>query len=239
MTFPSIATRPTGGLDLHASWRSHRPRLRSAARRLAYFWVVWSALLIVHEGGHALSARRQGLEVSRVTIGVGPVLWRGESGDTKLALRLVPLAGVTTIATSELATVAAPSRTATNGWAAWRQDLGTLAGGILATLALAVGLAAAVFAWERLRHTRWTFGRYLIADAVVLTVFNFLPIPPLDGGRAVLGAFSAWHGAPIVGDALFWLQVGGLALAVVPMTIWTRWTAVIDRAAMNVGVRKK
>lgn len=238
MTSPSIATRRPGGLDLHASWQSHRPRLRSAARRLAHFWVVWSALLIVHEGGHAFSARRQGLEVSRVSIGVGPVLWRGESGDTKLALRLVPLAGVTTIAKVQPEPTSATSTSPTSGWAAWRQDLGTLAGGILATLALAVGLAAVVLLWERVRHTRWTFGRYLIADAVVLTVFNFLPIPPLDGGRAVLGAYSAWHGAPIAGDALFWLQVGGLALAVVPMTIWTRWTAVIDRAAMNLGRKR-
>ena len=72
----------------------------------------------------------------------------------------------------------------------------------------------------------------LVADAVVLTVFNFLPVPPLDGGRALLGALSAWRGSPLAGDALFWVQVGGLALAVAPMTLWTRWTERIDAAAL-------
>jgi hypothetical protein len=28
------------------------------------------------------------------------------------------------------------------------------------------------------------------------------------------------------------VQVGGLALAIVPMTLWTRWTARIDAAAL-------
>ena len=70
------------------------------------------------------------------------------------------------------------------------------------------------------------------ADAVVLTVFNVLPVPPLDGGRAVLETVEAWRGAPLAGDARLWVHVGGLALAVVPMALWTRWTRRIDAVAM-------
>jgi Zn-dependent protease len=82
---------------------------------------------------------------------------------------------------------------------------------------------------------RWVLGRFIVADAIVLTVFNFLPVPPLDGGRAVLGAIAAWRGGPLQSNVLFWVQVGGLALALVPMTLWTRWTRRIDAAAMLWG----
>lgn len=209
--------------------RGRRIDLSALARRVGHFWIVWSLLLLVHEAGHALTAWRQGLAVRRVTVGAGPTLWSGERGDTELVLRLVPVSGMTSLA--------GPSAAAgdVGPWNAWHKQLATLGGGVLATLALALLAAGAVAARERIGGTRWVWGRVLVADAVVLTVFNFLPVPPLDGGRAVFGAIAAWRGAPLTGDALFWVQVGGLALAVVPMTLWTRWTRRIDAVAMCWG----
>jgi membrane-associated protease RseP (regulator of RpoE activity) len=201
-------------------------------RRLAQFWLVWSALLLLHEGGHAVSAWRQGLGVRRVTVGVGPVLWRGRHDDTQIVLRAVPLAGMTTLRTPKASSAPAQRTGERARWRAWADQAATLAGGIVATLGLAIGVSALVAARERVTGRRWTAGRVLVADAVVLTVFNFLPVPPLDGGRALLGALAAWRGAPLAGDALFWVQVGGLALAVAPMTLWTRWTERIDAAAL-------
>ena len=201
---------------------------RRLGRRLVYFWVVWSALLLLHESGHAVVAMRQGLDVRRVTVGAGPVLWRGQRGETELVLRLVPLAGVTTLDDAHRASRPADAPS----WSGWGRQAVTLAGGVLTTLALALVIAGAVAASERRTGRRRVLGRLLVADAIVLTVFNFLPVPPLDGGRALLGAIAAWRGAPLTGDALFWVQLGGFALAVVPMTLWTRWTARIDAAAM-------
>ena len=221
--------------------RFHAPRvlsrwggLSAVVRRLAYFWVVWSALLLVHEGGHAVGAWHQGLEVRRITAGVGPVVWRGEHHDTKVELRLVPIAGVTTFGPRAGVASAEGSRSATN-WGGWSSELMTIAGGVLATLALAVAMAGVVAARERSTARSWRWGRYVIADALVLTLFNFLPVPPLDGGRAVIGALAAWRGVHLTGDALFWVQMGGLALAVIPMTLWTRWTARIDALALRWG----
>ncbi|MGH7554549.1 MAG: site-2 protease family protein [Longimicrobiales bacterium] len=203
--------------------------MSSVARRLAHFWLVWSALLLVHEVGHAFVASRQGAAIRRITVGLGPALWRGQRAETQFVLRLVPLAGLTTVS---LPRGAGASSADSGGWSEWRRQALTLAGGVFATLALAGAVAGVVAASERGTGRRWVWGRLVIADAVVLTVFNFLPVPPLDGGRALLGAMAAIRGAPLSGDVLFWVHVGGLALAVVPMTLWTRWTARIDAAAL-------
>jgi membrane-associated protease RseP (regulator of RpoE activity) len=202
------------------SLRWSRANAPSVARRLASFWLVWSGLLLVHEAGHAASARRQGLAARRITVGVGPVLWRGQRGETQLVVRLVPLAGMTTLGGPHGGSPdrSAGRRPGGGAWREWAREVVVLAGGVLATLALAVAVAGITVAGERATGTRWLWGRYLVADAVVLTVFNFLPVPPLDGGRAALGAVAAWRGAPLPPDALVWVQLGGLALAAAPMT---------------------
>lgn len=168
------------------------------------------------------------MAVRQVTVGVGPVLWRGAHEETRLVLRLVPVVGLTKIADGAGAAPAGDR----GRWDTWSREGSVLAGGVVATLALGLVMALGVASWERGTRRRWVWGRMVVADAIVLTVFNFLPVPPLDGGRAVLGAVAVMRGAPLSGDALFWVQLGGLALAVVPMALWTRWTARIDRAAL-------
>lgn len=197
------------------------------ARRLVHFWIVWSVLLLIHEGGHALVARHQGLDTERVTVGVGPALWRGTTAETELVLRLLPLAGLTEVRDTE------PARDRASDWAEWSRHAGILSGGVFATLALVLLLAGVVALSERASGSRCVWGRIVIADAMVLSVFNLLPVPPLDGGRAMLSALSAWRDTPLSADALFWLQVGGFAVAVVPMALWTRWTGRIDAIAMR------
>jgi membrane-associated protease RseP (regulator of RpoE activity) len=114
-------------------------------------------------------------------------------------------------------------------------ELVALVSGVIATLVVAATVAAVVAMRERGTGARWTWGRFVVADALVLTLFNFLPVPPLDGGRAVIAALAAWGGVRLTPDALFWVRLGGLALAVVPMTVWTRWTARIDAAVLRWG----
>ena len=54
---------------------------------------VLGMLIVVHELGHFLAARWQGIHVNRFSIGFGPALWKYQGPETEYALRSVPLGG--------------------------------------------------------------------------------------------------------------------------------------------------
>ncbi|MEM9907756.1 MAG: RIP metalloprotease RseP [Cyanobacteria bacterium P01_D01_bin.44] len=54
---------------------------------------VLALLIFVHELGHFLAARLQGIHVNRFSIGFGPILWKFQGPQTEYALRGIPLGG--------------------------------------------------------------------------------------------------------------------------------------------------
>jgi membrane-associated protease RseP (regulator of RpoE activity) len=54
---------------------------------------VLALLILVHEAGHFLAARLQGIHVNRFSIGFGPILWKYQGLQTEYALRAIPLGG--------------------------------------------------------------------------------------------------------------------------------------------------
>ncbi|MDY6936729.1 MAG: RIP metalloprotease RseP [Cyanobacteriota bacterium] len=50
-------------------------------------------LIVVHELGHFLAARLQGIHVNRFSIGFGPILWKYQGTKTEYAVRALPLGG--------------------------------------------------------------------------------------------------------------------------------------------------
>ena len=54
---------------------------------------VLALLIVVHELGHFLAARLQGIYANRFSIGFGPVLWKYQGKETEYALRAFPLGG--------------------------------------------------------------------------------------------------------------------------------------------------
>jgi membrane-associated protease RseP (regulator of RpoE activity) len=54
---------------------------------------VLAILIVVHEWGHFMAARTQGIRVSKFSIGFGPVLWKYQGPETEYALRGIPLGG--------------------------------------------------------------------------------------------------------------------------------------------------
>lgn len=54
---------------------------------------VLALLIVVHELGHFLAARLQGIHVSRFSIGFDPVLWRYQGKETEYTIGAIPLGG--------------------------------------------------------------------------------------------------------------------------------------------------
>ncbi|MGF1458609.1 MAG: RIP metalloprotease RseP [Leptolyngbyaceae cyanobacterium] len=54
---------------------------------------VIALLVFVHESGHFLAARWQGIHVNRFSLGFGPVLWKYQGPETEYAVRAIPLGG--------------------------------------------------------------------------------------------------------------------------------------------------
>jgi membrane-associated protease RseP (regulator of RpoE activity) len=54
---------------------------------------VLALLIVVHELGHFLAARLQGIHVNRFSLGFGPILWKYQGSRTEYAVRAIPLGG--------------------------------------------------------------------------------------------------------------------------------------------------
>lgn len=55
--------------------------------------VVFSLVIIIHELGHFLAARRLGVRVERFSLGFGKILWSRRIGDTEYAISSIPVGG--------------------------------------------------------------------------------------------------------------------------------------------------
>lgn len=54
---------------------------------------VLAVLIIVHELGHFMAARLQGIHANRFSLGFGPILWKYQGPQTEYAIRAFPLGG--------------------------------------------------------------------------------------------------------------------------------------------------
>jgi membrane-associated protease RseP (regulator of RpoE activity) len=54
---------------------------------------VLAVLILVHELGHFIAARSQGIHVNRFSLGFGPIIWKYQGRETEYAVRAFPLGG--------------------------------------------------------------------------------------------------------------------------------------------------
>jgi regulator of sigma E protease len=57
------------------------------------FILILSLLIIVHESGHFIAARINGVAVEQFSLGFGPQIFKKKIGDTQYSLSLIPLGG--------------------------------------------------------------------------------------------------------------------------------------------------
>lgn len=55
--------------------------------------LVFGLLIFIHELGHFIAAKKSGIRVNEFAMGMGPVIFKREKGETVYALRLFPIGG--------------------------------------------------------------------------------------------------------------------------------------------------
>ena len=60
---------------------------------IVFYILFWVPMLIVHELGHALAARALGWRVREIVIGFGRTLWKWQTGETRIKVKLAPIEG--------------------------------------------------------------------------------------------------------------------------------------------------
>ena len=55
--------------------------------------LMFGVLILVHEWGHFITAKKLGVQVNEFSMGMGPVLWKRQKGETQYSLRAFPIGG--------------------------------------------------------------------------------------------------------------------------------------------------
>lgn len=150
--------------------------------------VVIITVVLVHESGHYLIGRLCGYSISMFSIGIGPqAIHLFTHAGTHFIISWIPVGGYIII---DDRTPCADDDPSFRRWL-WR-DVAVYAAGSLANVISALVLAIIYFGWWRNTLVDASligvFDKKVdlfIFGSMVLAVVNWLPIPPLDGGRIV------------------------------------------------------
>ena len=64
--------------------------------------LVFGVVVLVHEWGHFMAARRSGVHVDEFSIGFGPAIWQKTKNGTVYSIRIIPLGGYNAISEAGL-----------------------------------------------------------------------------------------------------------------------------------------
>ena len=68
---------------------------------IIYFILILSVIIIVHELGHLIAAKRFGVYCKEFSIGMGPVVYQKQVGETAWSIRALPIGGFVAMAGEE------------------------------------------------------------------------------------------------------------------------------------------
>lgn len=105
---------------------------------IIYFILILSVIIIVHELGHLIAAKRFGVYCKEFSIGMGPVLWQKQKGETAWSVRALPIGGFVAMAGEEGEDeddeLDIPYERTINGIKPWKQIIVMAAGAIMNVL---------------------------------------------------------------------------------------------------------
>ena len=55
--------------------------------------IIFSIIILFHELGHFLLAKKNGIKVNEFSLGLGPTIWGIKKGDTLYSIKLLPFGG--------------------------------------------------------------------------------------------------------------------------------------------------
>lgn len=95
------------------------------------FVVILSLIVIVHELGHLVAAKKFGVYCSEFAIGMGPAIFKYKKYETMISIRLIPLGGYVQMAGEEGTDFDVPYERTINGIKPWKQVVVMAAGAIM------------------------------------------------------------------------------------------------------------
>ena len=106
---------------------------------LLCFVLILGAIVIVHEFGHLLAAKKFGVYCKEFSIGMGPLLWQKQKGETAWSIRALPIGGFVAMAgedeeSDEKDELDIPFERTLNGIKPWKQVIVMAAGAFMNVL---------------------------------------------------------------------------------------------------------
>lgn len=95
------------------------------------FVIMISVIIFIHELGHFTTAKKFGVYCGEFAIGMGPVIWKKQKGETQYSIRVIPVGGFVSMAGEADDTKAdanVPYERTINGIKPWKKLIVMLAG---------------------------------------------------------------------------------------------------------------
>jgi membrane-associated protease RseP (regulator of RpoE activity) len=169
------------------------------ARAVVLVYLATWVALIVHETGHALSARLLGIRIWGIALGRGPTLWRGVWSGVHIRIALFPLHGEVRLFDPDAVRLGyedAAMGGARFEWhpgSSWRAPLISAAG----TFGNLVAAQAVRVYWSSAH--RPSIPVFMLSLTIFLVnsfmLLNLIPLRGFDGGRIAMQA-AAWRKRP-------------------------------------------
>jgi regulator of sigma E protease len=162
-----------------------------------------SFLIFIHEAGHFLMAKRNGVRVEAFSLGMGPIFWRRTWGDTEYRLSAIPIGGYVKMAGENIGDPRTGAPYELTSKSAWSR-LQIFAAGALMNLVIAFPIAILAFLAGKVEGSP-VVGQPSIPDLVAgiragdrITKVNDHPVASMDDYRKQLVRLRTGTKVPVV-----------------------------------------